>query len=165
MNNPNDSICSTANYCKELLLSFSIRRNWNTIIDKSVGEDTIPTIHGLRSISMGWVILGHTCIVAFKYSGEPPRRVKRVRALRFGDVRLLFECFLTFSTIRATLKTYWNETRQFQIIPLTDLWWRKSSSSKPSTMAPSPSIHSSSSGKFFDVHSDSELQMVSLAWK
>lgn len=54
----------------EVLLSFSLRRNIATICDQSVGADTIPTIHGLRSISMGWVILGHTCIVAFKYSGE-----------------------------------------------------------------------------------------------
>lgn len=54
----------------EILLSFSLRRNVATIFDQSVGADTIPTIHGLRSISMGWVILGHTCIVAFKYSGE-----------------------------------------------------------------------------------------------
>jgi len=40
-----------------------------TICDRCVGSDTIPTVHGLRSISMAWVILGHTCITAFKYSG------------------------------------------------------------------------------------------------
>lgn len=53
---------------EELLLSFSIRGNLRTICDKSVGRDTISTIHGLRAISMAWVILGHTCIVVFKYS-------------------------------------------------------------------------------------------------
>ncbi|KAE8751285.1 hypothetical protein FOCC_FOCC001856 [Frankliniella occidentalis] len=53
----------------EVLLSFSLRRNIATIFDQSVGADTIPTIHGLRSISMAWVILGHTCIVAFKQHG------------------------------------------------------------------------------------------------
>nr|CAD7262902.1 unnamed protein product [Timema shepardi] len=52
----------------EVVLSFSVRLNLKTICDQTVGEDTIPTIHGLRSISMAWVILGHTCIVAFKYS-------------------------------------------------------------------------------------------------
>lgn len=45
-----------------------------TICDQSVGSDTIPTIHGLRSISMVWVILGHSCIVAFKYSDNPELR-------------------------------------------------------------------------------------------
>jgi hypothetical protein len=53
----------------EMVLAFSVRRNVLTICDRCVGSDTIPTIHGLRSISMGWVILGHTCLVAFKYSG------------------------------------------------------------------------------------------------
>ncbi|XP_034948317.1 O-acyltransferase like protein-like [Chelonus insularis] len=53
---------------KELLLSFSVRENMKTICDPSVGRDTISTIHGLRAISMAWVILGHTCIVIFKYS-------------------------------------------------------------------------------------------------
>ncbi|XP_055389998.1 nose resistant to fluoxetine protein 6-like [Condylostylus longicornis] len=52
----------------ELLLSFSIITNFNAICDRNVGSDTIPSIHGLRAISMAWVILGHTCIVVFKYS-------------------------------------------------------------------------------------------------
>ncbi|XP_050296587.1 nose resistant to fluoxetine protein 6 isoform X2 [Anthonomus grandis grandis] len=53
---------------REFLLSFSVRANLKTICDQSVGSDTIPVLHGLKSISMAWVILGHTCIVAFKYS-------------------------------------------------------------------------------------------------
>ncbi|KAG4072042.1 hypothetical protein HA402_015541 [Bradysia odoriphaga] len=52
----------------ELLLSFSIVTNFNAICDRRVGSDTIPSIHGLRAISMAWVILGHTCIIVFKYS-------------------------------------------------------------------------------------------------
>lgn len=42
----------------ELLLSFSIVTNFNAICDRSVGSDTIASIHGLRAISMAWVILG-----------------------------------------------------------------------------------------------------------
>ncbi|XP_058791730.1 O-acyltransferase like protein isoform X2 [Phymastichus coffea] len=53
---------------EELLLSFSIRANVRVICEGEVGRDTISTIHGLRAISMAWVILGHTCIVVFKYS-------------------------------------------------------------------------------------------------
>ncbi|TMW47985.1 hypothetical protein DOY81_006939 [Sarcophaga bullata] len=52
----------------ELLLSFSAITNFNAICDRNVGADTIPSIHGLRAFSMAWVILGHTCIVIFKYS-------------------------------------------------------------------------------------------------
>lgn len=52
----------------ELLLSFSAITNFNAICDRNVGSDTIASIHGLRAFSMAWVILGHTCIVIFKYS-------------------------------------------------------------------------------------------------
>lgn len=41
-----------------LLLSFSIITNFNVICDRKVGSDTVPCIHGLRAISMAWVILG-----------------------------------------------------------------------------------------------------------
>nr|XP_033327900.1 nose resistant to fluoxetine protein 6 isoform X2 [Megalopta genalis] len=53
---------------EELLLSFSVPANVKIICDGKVGGDTISTIHGLRVISMAWVILGHTCITAFKYA-------------------------------------------------------------------------------------------------
>ncbi|XP_050465173.1 nose resistant to fluoxetine protein 6 isoform X2 [Cataglyphis hispanica] len=56
------------NILEELLLSFSIHVNMKIICDRNVGGDTISTVHGLRAISMAWVILGHTCIVLFKYS-------------------------------------------------------------------------------------------------
>lgn len=42
--------------------------NFKAICDRGVGADTIPSIHGLRAISMAWVILGHACIIVFKYS-------------------------------------------------------------------------------------------------
>ncbi|XP_018572754.1 nose resistant to fluoxetine protein 6-like isoform X2 [Anoplophora glabripennis] len=53
---------------KEVLLSFSLKANLKSICDQTVGSDTIPVLHGLKAISMAWVILGHTCIIAFKYS-------------------------------------------------------------------------------------------------
>ncbi|XP_025830360.1 O-acyltransferase like protein isoform X2 [Agrilus planipennis] len=53
---------------KKIILSFSLRTNIKSICDQRVGSDTIAVIHGLKSISMAWVILGHTCIIAFKFS-------------------------------------------------------------------------------------------------
>ncbi|VEN43510.1 unnamed protein product, partial [Callosobruchus maculatus] len=53
---------------REMLLAFSVRENMRHICDQTVGSDTLPVIHGLKAISMAWVILGHTCIIAFKYS-------------------------------------------------------------------------------------------------
>ncbi|XP_073972514.1 O-acyltransferase like protein [Rhodnius prolixus] len=71
---------------REILLSFSLKKNIVTICEKSVGEDTIPTIHGLRSISMAWVILGHTCIIAFKYSDNMAYRSLVERELAFQTI-------------------------------------------------------------------------------
>lgn len=62
---------------KDCLLAFSVRTNLNAICDQSVGSDTIPVIHGLKTFSMAWVILGHTCIIAFKYSGNKIKRFKK----------------------------------------------------------------------------------------
>ncbi|CAG5034852.1 unnamed protein product [Parnassius apollo] len=58
----------------ELLLSFSMKANVLQIFDQSVGADTVPVVHGLRSLSMIWVIFGHTCIVVFKYADNTALR-------------------------------------------------------------------------------------------
>ncbi|XP_026727453.1 uncharacterized protein LOC113493675 [Trichoplusia ni] len=58
----------------ELLLSFSMKANVLQILDQSVGADTVPVVHGLRSLSMVWVIFGHTCIVIFKYADNTALR-------------------------------------------------------------------------------------------
>ncbi|XP_070493189.1 nose resistant to fluoxetine protein 6 isoform X1 [Chironomus tepperi] len=55
---------------EELLLSFSLVTNFKAICDREVGSDTISCIHGIRAFSMVWIILGHTCIIAFKYSNN-----------------------------------------------------------------------------------------------
>ncbi|XP_046398697.1 uncharacterized protein LOC124165365 [Ischnura elegans] len=75
MYHPKDDTSSIGGYsdivaglASETALSFSIRRNLASITDQTVGSDTLPTLHGLRFLSMLWVILGHTCLVAFKYS-------------------------------------------------------------------------------------------------
>ncbi|KAF7990013.1 hypothetical protein HCN44_008687 [Aphidius gifuensis] len=74
------------NVCEEILLSFSIRENMKTICDSSVGRDTISTIHGLRALSMAWVILGHTCIVMFKYSDNMEYRKVVEKKLMFQTI-------------------------------------------------------------------------------
>ncbi|KAL1488430.1 hypothetical protein ABEB36_014903 [Hypothenemus hampei] len=71
---------------RELLLSFSVRTNLKTICDQSVGSDTIPVLHGLKAISMAWVILGHTCIVAFKYSDNMEYRKVVQKELWFQTI-------------------------------------------------------------------------------
>ncbi|CAG9783363.1 unnamed protein product [Diatraea saccharalis] len=58
----------------QLLLSFSMKANILQIFDQTVGADTVPVVHGLRSLSMVWVIFGHTCIVVFKYADNTALR-------------------------------------------------------------------------------------------
>lgn len=43
-----------------------MKANVLQIFEQSVGADTVPVVHGLKSLSMVWVIFGHTCIVVFK---------------------------------------------------------------------------------------------------
>lgn len=72
---------------EELLLSFSIRANVRVICEGEVGRDTISTIHGLRAFSMAWVILGHTCIVVFKYSDNMEYRKVVQRRFLFQTIQ------------------------------------------------------------------------------
>ncbi|XP_054007968.1 O-acyltransferase like protein-like isoform X1 [Hylaeus anthracinus] len=71
---------------EELLLSFSVLTNVKIICDNKVGGDTISTIHGLRVISMTWVILGHTCITAFKFSDNMEYRKVVERKFLFQTI-------------------------------------------------------------------------------
>lgn len=64
----NSLVNSTVALLEEILLAFSVTTNFNAICDRNVGSDTISCIHGIRALSMAWIILGHTCIISFKYS-------------------------------------------------------------------------------------------------
>ena len=44
----------------KLLLSFSLYSNFNDIMSSNTGgKDTLTCLHGIRFISMTWVVLGH----------------------------------------------------------------------------------------------------------
>lgn len=75
-----------------------------TICDQTVGSDTIPVLHGLKAISMTWVILGHTCIVAFKYSGN----------------------FLTRNNVSAhyLLLSYFSDNMEYRKVVQKELWFQ-----------------------------------------
>lgn len=112
-------------WCR-LLLSFSVITNFNVICDRKVGSDTVPCIHGLRAISMAWVILGNY------YTTKP----------------LLKSCY----TMRSFISSYVKVTHVLlsSNMPITwscAKWLRKSFGSKPFPMAHSVWILSSSLGK------------------
>lgn len=118
----------------ELLLSFSVITNFNAICDRSVGDDTIPCIHGLRAISMAWVILGMKFIKYLVFTMQFIQvklfinktnniNLKVIRALLFLNMPIIWSCVKT---------------------------WKRNSGSKRFRMERSALIHSSSSGKSFN---------------
>lgn len=105
----------------EVFLSFSVIRNMRQICDSTIGADTIPIIHGLRSISMAWVILGHTCIVAFKYSDNMEFRKVAEQELLFQTINNTAFTVDTFFFISGLLVSflYFRTTAKVNVNKLT----------------------------------------------
>lgn len=54
----------------KVLMSFSFYTNGCKILSTSKGSETLGAINGIRFLSMGWVILGHSYSSARGYSGK-----------------------------------------------------------------------------------------------
>ncbi|VVC35960.1 Hypothetical protein CINCED_3A019863 [Cinara cedri] len=109
--------CTVAN----VLLAFSVRRNLKQICDKTIGEDTISTVHGLRSLSMVWIVLGHVCIVSFKYSDNMEFRNVAERHLLFQLINKATFSVDTFFFISGLLVSflYFRTTAKLDVNKLT----------------------------------------------
>ncbi|GLG92879.1 uncharacterized protein GBIM_00429 [Gryllus bimaculatus] len=46
-----------------LLLAFSMYSNWPKILTVNTGQDQLTCLNGIRTISIGWVVLGHVYLV------------------------------------------------------------------------------------------------------
>ncbi|XP_048482019.1 nose resistant to fluoxetine protein 6 isoform X1 [Plutella xylostella] len=90
----------------ELLLSFSMKANILQIFDQSVGADTIPVVHGLRCMSMVWVIFGHTCIVVFKYADNTALRAMLEQSFWFQLIISAVYSVDTFFCLGGMLVTF-----------------------------------------------------------
>ncbi|KAJ2946753.1 hypothetical protein O0L34_g12813 [Tuta absoluta] len=90
----------------ELLLSFSMKANLLTIFDQSVGADTISVVHGLRSLSMVWVVFGHTCIVVFKYADNTALRAMLEKSFWFQLILSAVYSVDTFFCLGGMLVTF-----------------------------------------------------------
>lgn len=53
----------------EALLSFSLLLNISKLTSLDVGSDTLAPIHGLRFLSMLWIMLVHSCLTTNEFSG------------------------------------------------------------------------------------------------
>ncbi|KAF6205304.1 hypothetical protein GE061_019474 [Apolygus lucorum] len=116
-----DSDDLTNGIWRDVVLSFSAKRNLKTICESKVGEDTISTIHGLRSISMAWVILGHTCISAFRYSDNTKYRAIAEAQFMFQTINNGAYSVDTFFFISGLLVSflYFRTTAKVDVTKLT----------------------------------------------
>ncbi|XP_024943961.1 nose resistant to fluoxetine protein 6 isoform X2 [Cephus cinctus] len=65
------NVCNSKDVPKplsEALLSFSLLLNLSKLGSLDVGNDTLAPIHGLRFVSLLWVIMVHTCLLANEVS-------------------------------------------------------------------------------------------------
>ncbi|KAK7492833.1 hypothetical protein BaRGS_00015971 [Batillaria attramentaria] len=56
--------------CTKLLTSFSLYTNGNKLLSMRQGAGSLTSIHGVRFISMTWVVLGHTMLAAQQFSSN-----------------------------------------------------------------------------------------------
>ncbi|XP_069694765.1 nose resistant to fluoxetine protein 6-like [Periplaneta americana] len=48
---------------RELLLSFSLRLHGTKLLSADTSSDSLPVLHGVRSLSMFWIVLGHRYLI------------------------------------------------------------------------------------------------------
>ncbi|XP_076285972.1 nose resistant to fluoxetine protein 6-like [Lasioglossum baleicum] len=99
----------------EALLSFSLLLNLSKLCSLNVGDDTLAPIHGLRFISMMWIILGHTCLTVIVVSEARSFRSNAERDFFYQTVSntnyavdtffFMSGCLVSFLYLRTITKT------------------------------------------------------------
>lgn len=54
----------------EVLICFSVYTNSKAIFNMKIDSETIPVIHGLRFLSMVWILMAHTLLYSMDYLGK-----------------------------------------------------------------------------------------------
>lgn len=54
----------------KILMCFSIYTNTKIILSTKLGDDSIPIIHGIRFITMIWIIISHAIFYSGDYFGK-----------------------------------------------------------------------------------------------
>lgn len=54
----------------KILMCFSVYTNTKIIFSTKLDANAIPTIHGLKFLSMSWIVLLHTIFFMLNYVGE-----------------------------------------------------------------------------------------------
>ena len=56
------SSCMIAGKLKKVFLSFSLYSNTSALLDSEQQPSDITCIHGIRFLSMTWIVIGHTTV-------------------------------------------------------------------------------------------------------
>ncbi|CAG5115319.1 unnamed protein product, partial [Candidula unifasciata] len=56
--------------CPQVLLAFSVYTNGSKVLNTSQPEGTLSAVHGIRFLSMSWVVLGHVLVFGIRQFGN-----------------------------------------------------------------------------------------------
>lgn len=92
---------------KQAFLCFAVPYNLPKLLSGNQSKESIPCIHGIRVISMLWVILGHTFIFASIMGGVNPMKLEEwVKRYGFMVVSNAYFCVDSFFVLSGLLVTY-----------------------------------------------------------
>ncbi|XP_053601315.1 nose resistant to fluoxetine protein 6-like isoform X2 [Plodia interpunctella] len=90
----------------ELLLSFSILSNGRTILStQAASEGALTSLHGIRFLSVTWVIMVHTYLTVFYIADNKTMRIVTERNLMYQSVGNASYCVDSFFFISGLLVT------------------------------------------------------------
>ncbi|XP_046563547.1 nose resistant to fluoxetine protein 6-like [Haliotis rubra] len=126
----------TSGLGRQLLLSFSISRNTEKILSTRTGDGNLGCIHGIRVLSMAWVILGHSMtwdsLSTWENKLDYANWMRRFTmqflvngTLAVDTFFVLSGCLLTFLFLRECEKSARGKpTARQMVIYYIHRWWR-----------------------------------------
>ncbi|XP_071103043.1 nose resistant to fluoxetine protein 6-like [Haliotis cracherodii] len=121
---------------RQLLLSFSISRNTEKILNTRTGDGNLGCIHGIRVLSMAWVILGHAVswdgLGSYENVSDYAEWTRRFTmqfiinaSVAVDTFFLLSGCLVTFLFLRECEKSARGKpTARQMVIYYIHRWWR-----------------------------------------
>ncbi|XP_041372385.1 uncharacterized protein LOC121385683 isoform X2 [Gigantopelta aegis] len=99
-------LCVSDALWQKLFLSFSAFRNSETILSTRAARDSIGAIHGIRVISISWVILGHTLLLLYPASENPLTIADYLKSYHFQVIKNAGFSVDTFFLLSGVLTAY-----------------------------------------------------------
>ncbi|CAH1248349.1 Hypp8112 [Branchiostoma lanceolatum] len=91
---------------RRLVLSFSIYNNLSKLLSTKQPSDSITCLHGIRFLSLTWIILGHTYNYSFESIDNPLALLETIKTFMFQVVLQTMLPVDTFFFLSGLLMTY-----------------------------------------------------------